>query len=169
MRKFLTILALSCALAVPAAASAEPTAKALALTKRMVEAMHVEDNMVPMMRAMTRQQFDGVFAQQKGLNDQQKAAMSRALSETMDETFSGGLMQKMMEKLIPAYAEVYTEEELQALVDFYESPVGQSVLKKMPELGAVAGKSISEMMPGMMADMTARLSKKLEGVDKLGK
>lgn len=169
MRKFLTILALTCALGAPAAASAEPSAKALALTRRMVTAMHIEENMVPMMRAMMRQGFDGAFAQQKGLNEQQKAALNKAATETMEETLSTGFMQKMMDKLVPAYAEVYSEEELQALVDFYESPVGQSILKKMPQLGAVAGKSMSEMMPGMMAEMTAKMSKKLEGIDKLGK
>lgn len=169
MRKILTVLALSSVLALPAVASAEPSAKALALTRRMVAAMHIDETMVPMMRSMSQQQFDGVFAQQKGLTDAQKAALTRAISEAIDETYSDGLMQKIMDKLIPAYAEVYTEEELQGVVDFYESPIGQSVLRKMPQLGVVAGKSMSEMMPSMMADMNARLAKKLEGFDKLGK
>lgn len=169
MRKILTLLALSTVLVMPVAASAEPSEKALALTRRMVAAMHVEETMVPMMRSMSHQQFEGAFAQQKGLNDAQKAALSRAISEAIEETYDDGLMQKIMEKLIPAYAEVYTEEELQAMVDFYESPIGQSVLRKMPQLGAVAGKSMSEMMPAMMADMNAKMTKKLEGFDKLGK
>ncbi|PZR36205.1 DUF2059 domain-containing protein [Caulobacter segnis] len=169
MRKTLMVLALVAAALAPTVALAEPSAKALALTKRMVAAMHVDETMAPIMRSMTRQQFEGVVAQQKGLNDQQKAALSRAVAETMEESLNDGLMQKVMDKLIPAYAEVYTEQELQALVDFYESPIGQSVLRKMPQLGLVAGKAMGEIMPGMMADMTARMSKKLEGFDKLGK
>jgi uncharacterized protein len=169
MRKFLTILALTCVLAAPAIASAEPTAKAMALTRRMVVAMHVEENMAPMLRTMLRQQVDLTVAQRNNLSDQQKTQLSSALSEAMDEIFAGGFMSEMMEKLIPAYAEVYSEDELQALVDFYESPMGQRVLRKMPLLGPAAAKVIADVTPKMQADMIEKLTKKLEGLDSLSK
>jgi len=169
MRKFLTILALTCALAAPAVASAEPTAKTLALTRRMVVAMHIEENMVPMLQTMLRQQVELTVAQRKNLSDQQKTQLSSALSETMDEIFAGGFMSDMMERLIPAYAEVYSEDELQALVDFYESPMGQRVLRKMPLLGPAAAKVVADVTPKMQAEMIEKLTKKLEGLDSFGK
>ncbi len=169
MRKFLTILALACALAAPAAASAEPSAKALALTRRMVAALHVEETMAPMMRTLMQQQMDMIVAQRKGLTDQQKTMLSGALTESVGEVMDNGLMSKVMEKFIPAYAEVYTEDELQAVVDFYESPMGQRVLKKMPLLGPAAVKAMQEISPEIQADLDQRVTKKLEGLGALGK
>lgn len=169
MRKFLTLLALTCALAAPAAASAEPSAKALALTRRMVAAMHVEQTMAPLIRSVLQQEVDMTVAQRKTLSDQQKTMLSGALTEAVGEVVDSGLMSRVVDKLVPAYAEVYSEQELQAVVDFYESPIGQSVLKKMPLLGPAATKVMVEIAPEIQADLAARIAKKLDGFDKVGK
>lgn len=169
MRKTLTMLALVAATLVPTFASAEPSAKALALTRRMVAAMHVEETMTPMMRILLSQQFEIMVAQQKGLTDQQKTQLGGAMIETLNEVLEGGLMSDIMEKLVPAYAAVYTEDELQAVVDFYESPIGQSVLRKMPQMGPAASKVMVEITPKLQAEMAEKLTKKLEGLKALGK
>lgn len=174
MRKFLTMLAvagltLAGALAAPTAASAEPSAKALALTRRMVTAMHVEETMAPMMRMLMQQQMDMIVAQRKGLTEQQRAMLSGVLTESVGEVMDAGLMSKVMEKFIPVYAEIYSETELQAVVEFYESPVGQSVLRKMPQMGPAATKVMIEIAPEIQADLDRRVSKKLEGLEALGK
>ncbi len=169
MRKFLTLLALACALAAAGAASAEPSAKALALTRRMVVAMHVEQTMAPMMRGLMQQQMDMIVAQHKNLTDQQKTMLSGALTEAVGEVMDNGLMTKVVEKLTPAYAEVYSEQELQAVVDFYESPIGQSVLRKTPLMGPAATKVMIEIAPEIQADLDARVARKLEGLQGIGK
>lgn len=174
MRKILTILALAFmafagVLATPAMARAEPTAKTLALTRRMIDAMHIEQTMAPMMRSMMMQQMDMIVSQRKNLTDQQKTLLSGALSESVGELMDSGLMTLVMDKLTPAYAEVYSEQELQGMVDFYESPIGQSVLKKMPLLAPAATKAMVEIAPVIQADLEQRMAKKLEGLDALGK
>ncbi|MGA1197950.1 MAG: DUF2059 domain-containing protein, partial [Candidatus Latescibacterota bacterium] len=35
---------------------------------------------------------------------------------------------------IELYAEVFTEDELKGLINFYESPIGKAYIKKQPEL-----------------------------------
>lgn len=169
MRKFLAVLILACAMAAPAAASAEPSARALALTRRMVAAMHVEETLAPMLRTMMRQQIELTFAQQKGMSDQQRTQMTSAVGETMDEILDAGFMSDLMERFVPAYAEVYTEQELEAVVQFYESPVGQSVLRKMPLMGPAAAKVMVEITPRMQSEMMEKLTRKLEGMKALGK
>ena len=169
MRKVLTIVALACALVAPTVASAEPSAKALALSRRMVVAMHVEETMAPMMRMLMQQQMDMIVAQRKELTDQQKTMLSGVLTEAVGEMMDGGLMTRVIEKFVPAYAEVYSEDELQAVVTFYESPIGQSVLKKMPLLGPAASKALTEITPEIQADLGRRVTKKMEGLGALGK
>ncbi len=41
---------------------------------------------------------------------------------------------KMKDDYIQLYMSVYTEEEIQGLITFYESPVGQKMIEKMPLL-----------------------------------
>lgn len=169
MRKLLTILALTCVFLGPTAALAQPTTKGLALARRMAVSMHVEETMAPMLRAVLHQQVDMIVAQRTSLTDQQRTMLSGALGETMDEVLGGGFMSEVMEKLIPAYAEVYSEDELQALVDFYESPMGQRVLRKMPLMGPAAAKVMAELTPKMQAEMAEKLGKKLEALEATAK
>lgn len=45
-----------------------------------------------------------------------------------------GAWQKLKQDYVKAYADVYTEGELRALITFYQSPIGQLYLDKTPEL-----------------------------------
>ena len=69
-----------------------------------------------------------------------------------------------MEKFVPAYAAVYSEDELLAVVEFYESPVGQAVMLKMPRLGPAAARIATEEMPRIQAEMRKRFEAKIEGM-----
>lgn len=55
------------------------------------------------------------------------------------------------------YASVFTEEELQALVDFYKSPIGKKFLEKQPELMAATMQKMqgemAKIMPKIQADV----------------
>ncbi len=44
----------------------------------------------------------------------------------------------LIEPMIAIYVESYTVEELQAIVDFFGSPIGQSFVKKSPEVNQKA-------------------------------
>ena len=41
---------------------------------------------------------------------------------------------KIIEQLVPIYDKYYTEEDIKALVDFYESPVGKKQLQNTPDI-----------------------------------
>jgi hypothetical protein len=42
--------------------------------------------------------------------------------------------QELVDQLIPIYDKYYTQQDLEGLLTFYESPVGQKVLKTMPQV-----------------------------------
>jgi len=52
-------------------------------------------------------------------------------TEILKELFNVG---EIIAKLIPVYDMYFTEEELRELLNFYQGPVGQKVLKVTPEL-----------------------------------
>jgi hypothetical protein len=135
----------------------------------MIAAMHVEDSMTPMLETMVQAQVAQSVAQNPKLTDQQKAQLTSVLNEVVSETLRDGLMTDLMEKFVPAYAAVYSEEELLAVVEFYESPVGQSVMRKMPLLGPAAARIASEEMPRIQAEMLKRFEAKIAGMNEFGK
>ncbi|MBX3726512.1 MAG: DUF2059 domain-containing protein [Xanthomonadales bacterium] len=71
------------------------------------------------------------------------------------------------ETFLPEVAQVYVDvfslEEIQAVTDFYRSPVGRKMLEKMPELMQrsieISQRMVGEMMPGIDALVTRFASK----------
>ena len=43
-------------------------------------------------------------------------------------------MKDMAAKLVPIYSEYYTDQELEILINFYQSPVGKKNMQKNPEI-----------------------------------
>ena len=67
---------------------------------------------------------------------------------------------RMKDEMFKAYAKVFTEEELNSMVVFYESPNGQAVLKKLPQVMQEFMPAMSSLMPDMMKDIQKGLCDK---------
>jgi uncharacterized protein len=112
---------------------------------------------------------DSVFAQMEGA---MKASLQRA---TKGKTLSAdeqavldrqqakmtGIMkdelswEKMKDLYVQAYRETFSQEEIDGLVAFYQTPVGRSFVSKQPELM----KRTLAIMQQRMAPMTQRIQK----------
>lgn len=135
-------------------------------TRASVEKMFELTDMPKMMDAIY-QQMDQVYAQMAGkrevsqeqqpIYDKYRARYKEMIQESMS-------WDAIKEPIIEAYARVYTKEEVDALIVFYDSPVGHKMLEKTPELMQVTmqlmQKVTAEMMPKMQAlqkEMTEEL------------
>jgi hypothetical protein len=67
--------------------------------------------------------------------------------------------------LAKVYTDTYTEEELDAILTFYKSPAGKSLIQKMPE---VMQRSMPVMMQ-MMSDLQPEIMKMVEGLKEKSK
>lgn len=168
MKRLVAVVAVSLCLAAgsaqarqqPAAApaAATPSPKALALTKRYIAALHVDQTMKPMMQSMMGPMLDEQLRGNSNLTEEQRTAVR----ETVEEFVSGDMMNQILDRMTPVYATIFSEDELQSLVDFYESPNGQSVIAKMPQMGPAAARVMVEMMPEIRAGVTQRICQKLD-------
>ncbi|MBT8042365.1 MAG: DUF2059 domain-containing protein [Pontiella sp.] len=64
------------------------------------------------------------------------------------------------------YASVFTEEEIQALIDFYKSPIGKKYLDKQPELMAATMQKMQGEMAKLMPKIQADVAKAIEEAKK---
>ena len=141
----------------PAAAAATPSPKALALTQRYIAALHVDQSMKPMMLSLIGPMLDEQARANPNLTDEQR----KAVRQVVEEFVAGDMMDDIMKRSIPIYATIFSEDELQALVDFYESPRGQSIVAKMPQMGPAMAKLMVEILPEVRAKMSQRICEKL--------
>ncbi len=65
--------------------------------------------------------------------------------------------QTLKPDLIRIYDETYTEEELDGLVKFYQSPTGQAFISKMPMVLAKSMELVQQRMAVMMPRMQERM------------
>lgn len=82
------------------------------------------------------------------LSDDQLARVGAVMAEAM-----GGLRPRMEELMIEGSAETFTAEELQALIDFYGTEPGASILLKN-----------QEFFQGVMGTLTPEIMGAMEGV-----
>jgi hypothetical protein len=148
MKKILFLLSL-CALA-PGAFAEENAAKQ-ALAREAIAAMQVDkmlDNMAGQIRQMAMQRAQlppTATPEQRARFD---AFMGRVTDLAMTEVKS------MVTRLDVIYAEVYTEGELKAIVTFFNTAEGKSMLAKQPQV-------MTRLMP-LMQEMQAAMLPKLQ-------
>jgi hypothetical protein len=81
--------------------------------------------------------------------------VSKQTRQTMESVFSAMSWDKMKPMIVSLYAETFSTQELQGLVDFYKTPVGQKWIEKQPQLQA----QIMEKTQAMVKDVMPTLMK----------
>lgn len=63
---------------------------------------------------------------------------------------------RVMDEMVPAYADIYTEEELRGQIDFYRSPVGRAVAAKAIPLGVALQEAQAEVLTDFMTELQSK-------------
>jgi uncharacterized protein len=145
--------------ATPVMCADAPTGNAhsLALARHLFAEMHMDQLMAGMVTNMTPAMVAQARKANPALTEDQAQIITQAISES-----SEAMMTKAIERIIPLYASTFTEKELEDLVGFYDGPTGQAMLNKMPVLMSKMGPVMTELMPGMMADVNQRICSKMD-------
>ncbi len=144
----------------PAPASTAPASSPakVALVKRYLAAININQTMSTMMTSLMPMLMEQQRQQHPGMTEAQAKIASDVVLDAMNTDF----MPKYMDRVTELYAEVFTEEELTKLVEFYESPVGRSVTAKTPTLIPRVTRVMGEMMPDFQADIVAKMCAKID-------
>lgn len=152
-----TLAAVLCLLLAPLAALAAPPSPAsierlLALTeaeKNLEGAQRYSEQMMQeMMREQNQRRMLSPDAQNRMRDVMQKSA------QAMREEMSWANMKPLMARI---YAESFTQEELDGLIAFYESPAGRAFTRKMPVVMEKSMMLMQERMGPLMQRMEARM------------
>ncbi len=155
MRKWFVMCSLALALGQAQAgpASAESVERLLALTRveSLIDQMY--GSVDTMMRQAMRQAAGG-----RNLSPEQQRVMEQLPSKfvaVMREEFNWALMKP---KYVRVYQDVFEQEEIDGLIAFYASPVGQSYVAKLP----LATQKSMAMAQDMMRTLMPRMQRAVE-------
>jgi hypothetical protein len=83
-----------------------------------------------MVSTLIAQIVDGMKTSQPNIPERALAIAREVLETELTKGFSGP--QSMMPQIAAAYANHFTQEDIRALVAFYESPIGKKMIQTMP-------------------------------------
>jgi len=128
-----------------------PTRESVATLLMETKIERTIDGMLSSMDRMMQQQIAQVSAAQSLTPEQQRAIAST--QQKMSDLLHGELTWAKLEPIyIDVYQQVYTQEEVDGLIAFYRTPVGESYVGKMP---LALQKTLVAMQP-LLADMTQK-------------
>ena len=144
-------------LSFPFAAAYEQRASEASVTK-LLEVMQVRQQMAGVMgqvKTMMRTQMQRGIEQAAGKDPDPE--VQKLLEDFMDEVADIVTAEldspQMIADFAKAYASVYSEDEVQAQIQFYSTPVGQKVIARGPELMQATIVLMQQRMPAMEAKL----------------
>jgi len=108
-------------------------------------------------------QFEGVVRQMLGTefeNDSEMQALpeaDRRMILELTAELTTDMVPQMITEMVPVYAATFTEEELAALVGFYDTPLGRSIADKSIEVMPEADRAVMSVVPRMLEKMATRM------------
>ncbi|WP_421875053.1 DUF2059 domain-containing protein [Pacificispira sp.] len=131
----------------------EVPAEKQALIDRMMASMNIEATVDQMVEVMTEQVVNRVKRTSPGI----KQDAIDIIVEVVEEE-GRLLVEQALSDATPIMAKLYTTDELEQLVAFYETPLGQKALKSMPEVM----REIQARMPPRLQNFQQRVAAKLQ-------
>ncbi len=103
------------------------------MVEEMLELSGTPDTLKQVCEEIMRMQANAIN-QQASIPAEQKEKVRAFQKKVMAKVVDFISWEKMKNDYIKLYADVYTEEELKALIEFLKSPAGQKMVKKNPQL-----------------------------------
>ena len=149
MHRLFAVVFVACALlAAPALAQSQPSARQLELTRRYVELMQ-GDQIEGLLREM--------IATDPTTDFSDVPAEDREFLLDLTAEILADMMPRMMEAMVPAFAEAFSEDEMEALVTFYDTDMGRSIISKNFEIMPEINVAVMSVMPDLFQKMANRM------------
>lgn len=153
-------LALALAFASTPALAAEPAAASTQASAadidRLLDVMDMKTMMAGMMEQMSAVQTQMVGdAFGKDMSDAERTRMESVLARThalVEKRMSWQALEPVIRKV---YLQLFSKSEVDAMVAFYGSPEGRSILKKSPQAMTLTMQEMQPLMHALMEDIKA--------------
>ncbi len=127
------------------------------LARRYFDAVHFDETM----RRVVTLIVPAILAQYGNGASELPQAFRDALADAAEGS-SNDIEPKLKARAVDLIADKFSAEELEQILKFYESPIGQKIVAKSAEMSSAIGPMMAELMPEMRQDMMRRLCAKID-------
>ena len=139
------------------------TTESRVAAERLLQTLKMDEQFDSSMRQVVNMQM-GMFDKQTDLSADKKEALRKSMETSFNSILGKFSWKKMKGMFIDIYAEVFTKEELDGIIAFYESPAGQKFVVKQPELMKVTMQKMQGLMAEIMPEIQKNTAKAMEQV-----
>jgi hypothetical protein len=130
--------------------SAAPSARSCELARQYLNLI-MTDQFEGVVRQMLGTEFENDSEMQVLPEDDRRMILDLTAELTVD------LVPQMITEMVPVYATTFTEEELTALVAFYDTPLGRSIANKSIQVMPEADRAVMSVVPQLLEKMASRM------------
>jgi hypothetical protein len=127
--------------------------------RKMLDVMHIRDQMKLIMQQITQQmravEHDQIKKQQPNVTDEDVAKFD-AMS---DEILKGISTEGLLDDMIPVYQKHLNKADVDAMIGFYSTSTGQKMLREMPAMTREGMQAMQPRLTRMMDETNARVEK----------
>ncbi len=112
---------------------------------------------------MLTDQFEGVIHEMLGeemANDQSMQGLpdaDRRFIVSLTAELTADMVPAMINEMVPVFATVFTEPELEAMVGFFDTPMGREIARKSMAVMPEANRAVMAVLPQMLEKMATRM------------
>lgn len=129
--------------------------------QKYLDVMHSRDMMTKMMEAMSKPMHQMMHEQYLKDKDKLPPDFEQRMNKMMDDYMKSLPFDEMLQAMIPAYQKHFTKGDIDGLVAFYSSPIGQKVIQELPAITAEAMQSMMPLMRKQMEAMNQRVQEQV--------
>jgi hypothetical protein len=138
----------------------------------LLNLLQIRKNMAVMMEGMKKAMKDGAEQGFRERIPNPTPQQLQALYGMVDDIMADLPLDEMVEAMVPIYQRHLTRSDIEEVIRFYSSPVGQKLLREQPQMiqeGMQAGAQIEQQRMGQMMDkIRERTEKMAEEQEKSG-
>jgi len=157
----LGFLALVSLLSIVPATAQDPAGEAFdekaALAEKLLTLFDMDKNMEAAFAQVTL--MEEKMMDQDGLSDDEKAKRRAVMDASLAETRKIMSWDAIKGDFVKIYADVFSAEELQGMIDFFKGPVGQKFIGKQPQVQAAVMQRMQSLMLEMQPKIRAAIEK----------
>lgn len=136
-----------------------PSPQSVALAEELMTLFQIDKSMEAALQQVTQMQAKMLDSQ--NLSAEAKARQQQVMKVVLEETQASFSWEKIKPTFIEIYAETFTPEELQGMIAFFKTPIGQKWIEKQPQLQAATMQKMQSLIMSMQPKMQEAIKRSL--------
>ena len=142
----------------PPSAAGVPSPRSEALVRRFLAAAKIDRTMDALLTSIVPLMIDDARRQYPRMSADDGQKIGEVVRDVMRDVF----LPRLIDRMVPIYAATFSESELQAIVDFYESPAGRAITDKTPGMAPASAQAARDLLPQMQREIVLRMCARMD-------